>query len=411
MNKPIILFLLLLLIASGASADDFDQLSSVQDYFENSVISWQNSLKKVAQSLLMTLATISFTWRMALLALRGADLQEIVTEAITMIMIIGLFTFAISNATTISTAIIDSFKQAGALASGAGGFNVSVSAVLSQGLQTASNVYEQGDGIAGTIVYTLFSIIIMAGFVFMAGVILLAIAEAYVVNSAGIIFLGFGGHPFTSDYAKRYFTYCIAVGAKLYTSFLTLGLASSVINQWAAKAAGEVSIDILLSITSIVFIFVILIKNVPNLVQSMITGASMGNEVSSMGRAVNSTTAATTGAIGAVGGALKGGTALASEGIRSAVIRNQQATGNSLGTTGGGAGDFLKGVSKTAVNAAKAMSSSTAETAKDNAVGSIYSGNNLLSQSARNLREKNTAEKLGLEGNYVSPATDLTKKG
>ncbi|MFT2112725.1 type IV secretion system protein [Marinomonas sp. 2405UD68-3] len=70
--------------------------------------------------LLISLATIAWTWSAGQMVLRNADLQEFMVELVRLVIFVGFFLALILNADTWSTALINGFMWTGNQVAGTG---------------------------------------------------------------------------------------------------------------------------------------------------------------------------------------------------------------------------------------------------------------------------------------------------
>ncbi|KAE9836508.1 P-type conjugative transfer protein TrbL, partial [Escherichia coli] len=81
---------------------------------------WSGKLYYYAIRLFWLLATIQFVWTLMPLVMKQADFGEIVGELLRFVMVIGFFLAVMTYSVEWSTAIVDSFRDAAASASGLG---------------------------------------------------------------------------------------------------------------------------------------------------------------------------------------------------------------------------------------------------------------------------------------------------
>ncbi len=265
-----------LIFCPNVFAANADIIQNLQDQLVIQTNQWFAPLKEIAMWLLISLATISWAWNAGLMVLRNADLQEIIVELVKMIIFVGFFMALILNADTWSSAIINGFMWSGNQAVGVGNVeDINPAAILDRGFKLSNKIIES----SGTITYIAFvllALIVAIIYSAIAAYTLLVLAETYIVTAAGVLLLGFGGSQLTSDYAKRYITYCISVGAKLYVLFLIIGLGESFIYTWALQE-DKSQIETIIAIIGVLIMLVILIKMIPDILQGVINGVSLGN--------------------------------------------------------------------------------------------------------------------------------------
>ncbi len=157
-------------------------------------------------------------------ALRGeAQLYGWLGHVVKEILRVGFWFAVLLSATSWIPAIIDSLRQAGEAASGVG--TLSPTNAISIGINISSAMLQRSagpGGIAQVVVATLtgdggapfaavlsnFSfqiaaIIIVVIFAYIALQIIIALVEMYFVTSAGVLFIGMGGSPWTADFAVK----------------------------------------------------------------------------------------------------------------------------------------------------------------------------------------------------------------
>ena len=321
---------------NSAYAVPADIVQDIDDAFRAQTQRWFGPIQSYAMWLLFSLALISMIWTGALLLLRGADFQEFVTELVRMVMFIGFFSATIIYAPTWSRDLIDGFMFISNQATGSIG-SLNAAGILERGFILANAILEASGPlsffpyllIAGTalILYAL-----IAAFVFMV------MAEMYILVAAGIILLGFGGSVWTSDYAKRYITYCVSVGLKLYIIFLVVGLGEQFVYDWAIDIQKD-EVSNALSIVGVLVLLTILVKMVPDMAQSIVNGSSIGRFTPSVGSIAQ--------------GTAKVASSVASKGVGAAAavqqaskIASNHSKPNTLSHIAGTASNLAKGFAK-----------------------------------------------------------------
>jgi type IV secretion system protein TrbL len=222
-------------------------------------------------------------------------------------MFIGFFAALLQFSAEWASAIISSFQQAANIA---GGTNLlRPSDIFDVGIKLATALYDASSNwnIVHNLVLVIAGFFILIAFGLITAYLIVALVESFIVISAGVLFMGFGGSRWTKDYAVRIFQYCMSIGAKLFVIQLLAGLTIAVVEPWAALAQGTSSLSAA-SLTSIFvlvgisIIFVAIISIIPQMVQTLINGSG----VASGGERLYATTAGVvTGSVaGTVGGAM-----------------------------------------------------------------------------------------------------------
>ncbi len=257
-------------------------LDCILDSFQVATRNWQGRLAGLAISLFWILAVIEFTWAAIQLAFRGADLGEWLAALVNQILFIGFFAALLQFSADWASAIVTSFQQAANLA---GGTNlIRPSDIFDVGVKLATALYDASSNwnLVHNLILVVAGFFILLSFGLIAASLIVALVESYIVISAGVLFMGFGGSRWTKDYAIRIFQYCMSVGAKLFIIQLLAGLTLAIVEPWTSVAAGASSLSSA-SLTSIFvlvgvsIIFVAITRLIPEMVQSLINGTSLAS--------------------------------------------------------------------------------------------------------------------------------------
>ncbi|MBH8579507.1 P-type conjugative transfer protein TrbL [Bisbaumannia pacifica] len=292
----------LLLLCGPVAAADGDIIRELQQGFRDSVALWYAPLQQVATWLLLSLAVISYTWSASQMVLRNADLGEFVAEFVRLVIFTGFFLFLIQGGQQLAETMIRGWIWIGGQATSTN-LSLSVPEILERGFTLGGDVISAGSGLS-RIAYTILALPVVILYTLIAAYAFFVLAEMYVVTAAGIVLLGFGGSQWTVDYAKKYITYTISIGAKLYVMFLVIGAGEQFIHQWAVNQDHE-SFRAILAIIGVLLMMAILVKMIPDAVQGIINGASLGSATPSVGGMARAAGSVAVGAaVGAAGGAM-----------------------------------------------------------------------------------------------------------
>lgn len=287
-------------IDSGALVNGKAHFDSVRTQFLSAAQHWETTLGHYATRLFWLLAFIELIWTSVKLVLRGADLQEWVTELVKYVLFIGFFAALLMYGAQWATLIVNSFQIAASNAASAGGYNaagVSPSDIFASGINIAAQIdekaswYELGKEVGALVIVLLFAAI--------AAMIVLAWIETYFVIFASIIFTGFGGSRFTSDYAKRMLMLAVTAGAKLFVLLLVASLLQTMAQNWANAFSAGTDASVL-SLLGLCALGAFLCVRIPSLISSI----SSGQVASSSGLIAAAATMAT--AAAGLGVAAKG---------------------------------------------------------------------------------------------------------
>lgn len=262
-------------IAYAQNADD-NVLDNVVTTYRDTVGAWTTTLRDYALRLFWGLAFIEFAWTAITLALNGADLQQLISSLVQRILYIGISYWIVLNGAPFAQIIIDSFRQAAGNASGTP-INLFPSALLDMGIEIASKIVEETSAFDPfkSIILFLAATICLVAMAIIASYLMLALIEAYVVIAAGIFVLGFLGFRWSSDIAKRFIAYIVSLGMKLFMLQLIIGLGQSLIQGFIDNYSNaDMTQNFVIIGVSISFLA--LVMTVPNLIQGMINGATIG---------------------------------------------------------------------------------------------------------------------------------------
>jgi type IV secretion system protein TrbL len=309
------------LFFSAATAHAQTQiLDNIAQSYKSASAGWTSTLLTFANRLFRLLAIIEFTWSCAVWALEKNEYQSFVAAIVKKFMWIGTFYMILLNGPTWIPAIIDSFTDAGIAASGSSG--LSPSEVFTTGLDNAATMLEGIknmsllDDMGVIIVAGLSGLAIVIAFAIIAGQLLVALVESYIAISAGLLFLGFGGSRWTTDFVQKYIGYAMATGVKLFMLFLIIGIGNTQAQTWKAMlltigTPGVPAFNIILSVLGGSVLLAYLAMQIPAQAASMLAGSpslTAGAAASSAGMmAAGVIGAGAAGAAATIGGAKSGG--------------------------------------------------------------------------------------------------------
>ncbi|WP_257224030.1 P-type conjugative transfer protein TrbL [Acinetobacter sp. YH16056] len=375
----------ILAFTSKAHAVDVNTVNSMVDQFKNAANSWEAPLLKIATDLFWLLATIQFAWAMIGLAFRTNDFGTWLSTIFNQIIFICFFYWLLINSSTFAKAIVDSFRNAASSASGTS--LLKPSDFFVEGLKIIEKIFNSISAWSpiDSLGMLIAAIIIMVCFALICAYLVLALVEMYIVVSASVLLMGFGGSQWTKDYAIRTLQYAVSVGAKIFVLQLIAGIGLVLINDWTASLDVEKNID-LVGIIGCSVILLALTKIIPEMVQGIINGTSIGS-----GGALTSSLATVTGAAA--------GAAIATAGQSSAVassfklaseqLKSPSTNGGSDGSsTGGKGGSGLGLITQAAKNYAGGLAGDlggrlTGQTSSHSTAGTSMGGRMASSMNAQ----------------------------
>ncbi|MBD8122054.1 P-type conjugative transfer protein TrbL [Pseudomonas lutea] len=353
---------------------------------------WSGKLYDYAIRLFWLLASIQFVWTFIPLVMKQADFGEIVGELLRFVLVVGFFLAVMKYSVEWSSAIVDSFREAAASASGLGralepGDMLAVALDFGRTMVKGISVFSPAKGL----LIAVCAILVLACFAFIAAFMFVTLVESYVIINASVLFFGFGGSQWTRDFAIAPMRFTVAIGAKLFVLTLLVGLIVQSAKQWlAAYANDEAS---LMTMVGLALVCCYLTKTIPDLIGGMISGTSMGGgsaiggmaAAGAAGAAAAIATIATAGAAApaAAGAASAGGI---SGGGLAGAINSSIAGASSAGAASpvGGASSPGVGASTGGGAATKVASSAGAKTGGGAATPSATSSNS-VQQTAKQI--------------------------
>ena len=319
---------LVVAVALPAHAQGANVLDGIISQFQGRATGWEAALQALALRTFGTLALIEMTWSAAKLAFRGADLSEWLAEIINQILTIGLFLALLQNASTWGTAIVESYRAAGVAA---GATAVAPSSVFAAGVVLGQKVLGQMSiwSPASSVSLMVAAIVIEVCFALMAATMVITLVQSYIVISAGVLNMAFGGSRWTRDIAISTFRYALSVGAKLLMLQLLISIGQGIILDWAAQFSDLTNSSLLILIGAAV-VMLALVKVLPDEFQRVVGGASLSSGSALTGAAM----AVAGGAAGAVAGAVGAGS-MATNALKLASAQMGAADSKAAGANGG----------------------------------------------------------------------------
>ncbi|AEJ11643.1 MULTISPECIES: P-type conjugative transfer protein TrbL [Pseudomonas] len=236
---------------------------------------WSGKLYDYAIRLFWLLASIQFIWTFIPLVMKQADFGEIVGELLRFVLVVGFFLAIMKYSVEWSSAIVDSFRDAAASASGLSralepGDMLAVALDFGRTMVKGISVFSPAKGL----LIAVCAILVLACFAFIAAFMFVTLVESYVIINASVLFFGFGGSQWTRDFAIAPMRFTVAIGAKLFVLTLIVGLIVQSAKQWlAAYTNDEAS---LMTMVGLALVCCYLTKTIPDLIGGMISGTSMG---------------------------------------------------------------------------------------------------------------------------------------
>lgn len=333
-----------------AQVAEDNALDGIIQQYQTTASQWSGTLIGLATNLFILLATLELAYSGIRLALEGAELQAWVGEFLQRLLFLGLFLFLLVNGGFAGT-IVQSFRDAaGAVPGGSSTF--SPTDILDLGIEISDRVLGEVNfwtNAGESLGLVITALILLISFAIMGAILLLALIEMFILINAGVFLLGFGGNRFTKDFAVKFMTYVVSVGAKLFVLQLVIGLGYTIMTGFLDNFNSGQNAQVLVMI-GVAISFLALTRTVPDLVQSIINGIAVGGSGGLWGAAAQtfSAGAVASSAVGrGAGGAFTAGSAVR----EAAKLASASGQGGAVGTAkalskavGGAAADKVRGV-------------------------------------------------------------------
>lgn len=252
--------------------------------FKNVGQSWVSTLQNASTFLFWTLAGISLVFTGMYMAIKRAELGEIMAEIVRYIMFTGFFFWLLQNGPKFAQNIIDSFRTLGGQAAG-GGQELYPGDLISIGIQVVNNAMTHLNFLepAASGIPVLFAVVILAVCCLITANLILLLVAAWVVLYAGLVFLGFGGCRWTSDWSLGYWKTVLGIGASLMTMELIIGVGVGFLKDIVAQTGNNGDIGQLMAVFVAVIILAVIAHQIPKMVAGMVQGGGYGGHVGGLG--------------------------------------------------------------------------------------------------------------------------------
>ncbi|WP_243545440.1 P-type conjugative transfer protein TrbL [Pseudodesulfovibrio tunisiensis] len=303
---------------------DTEILTTIAENVQRKASTWFPVLQSYALSLFRILLILDVAWMGIRLALKKAELSEVLVEFVRLLIFAGFMYALVIYYKVWANSIIGGL---GNIAVGLGAPLSEPSAIFAAGLELVSRVWGKITIMAPANSTGLIfcALIICITFALIAAQVLLVKCEAYIVLNAGAILLGFGGSQFTKDYAINFIRYSLGVAVKLFVMQLLVSLGMEFISEFRTA---QITFDELMVVIGGSIVLLALTMSIPDIVSGIINGSHV-----STGQAITSaTTAVATGSMAAFAGAKSG--AIGGTNLVKA-FRGSNDLANEAGLTGG----------------------------------------------------------------------------
>ncbi len=254
-------------------------LNDILQQYQVATAGWGDLLFPIARNVFFLLATLELIWAALRIVLHGESLAEDIAYMTKLLIGISFFYALLLNADTWIPAIINSFSQAGATVSHLP--RLDPSGIMEQGMDIASRIsanmgwWFMFKSPIATMVAGWSMIIVLIAFAVIAGHLLMALIESYIVISGGVLFLGFAGSSWTMLLTERYLAYALATGVKLFMLYGLMGVGTRLTSQWGMmlEQVGGFSPRIYLEVLGSSIIFAGVTWCIPRMAAGLMSGA------------------------------------------------------------------------------------------------------------------------------------------
>ncbi|MBV8225710.1 MAG: P-type conjugative transfer protein TrbL, partial [Verrucomicrobia bacterium] len=287
LSVPVLLLLSLVLAVPVVHAQAVDMHSVVDTLlskYKSAGQTWTVTIENAATNLFWLLATISLGWTCVSMAIKQADLGELVAELCRFIMFTGFFFWLLLNGATFGNGIVKSLWQIGGDAGGTGQ-SIYPGDLITLGMkvyqQTLQHVsFLQPESIVAPIIIAVIILIVCA---LIAVNMILLLCAAWIVLYAGLIFLGFGGCRWTSDMAINYYRTVLGVGVSLMTMQLIIGIGVQFLQQLDASTSQSLDAGQLGILMCATIILAVVSHRIPQMVAGMVVGGGHNGAIGGVG--------------------------------------------------------------------------------------------------------------------------------
>lgn len=339
----IIAFILTALFISpsvlAAGAPDTGAMNALLHTFEQTAGQWPAIIMPVTTWIFWTLVTLSWSWGFGEMALKGADLKELIAELVKRTFMVGFFWWLLVSAPALGGTIVDGFSWVGSkLAVGKTPVSsISPSSIFDIGISLVTQILKKLSMTSpyDNVGYVLVALGIIVVFAFITLQLMVVIIQYYFFLNAGVIMMGFLGHEWSREYGINYFKLMLGIGVKYLAMQLIIVLSLGIVDGWLKQS--DLTWTQLIIILPTMIVIWGLVREVPQMAQSLVSGndQTTGNAVAGAMQA-----AAATAALAASGYAAAGGiSGIGGKAMQGAGDMSQLLQGAWNEATGGGEGD------------------------------------------------------------------------
>ena len=295
---------------AATGAPDTGAMNELLRIFENTAGQWPAIIQPITTWLFWSLVTISWAWGFGEMALKGADIKELLAELFKRTFMVGFFWWLLISAPQLAAAIVNGFTWIGGQLAGSSAAytSISPSSIFDIGISLVTKILKKLSltNPVDSLGYVLVAIGIVVIFAFITLQLMVLIIQYYFFLNAGVVMMGFLGHEWSREYGINYFKLMIGLGVKYLTMELIIVLTLDITQGWLKES--DLTWTQLIIILPTMIIIWGLIREVPQMAQSLVSGSDQttGNAVAGAMQAAAAMAAIAAGAYAATGGASGG---------------------------------------------------------------------------------------------------------
>ena len=231
-----------------------------------------------ATNLFWLLFAITFFFQFSFMLLKRSDMGEFFAEFVKFSITMGFFYWLLVNGSAIGMAIFNGFSTD--LSQKVSTFNASPIGIILASADIFSLMADtKSVAVEFPETWFIFLVKVVVGVICIILLAIVAInyailqATGYLVLLLGVIVLGFGGSPYTRDWALTYFRSAISLGIKLLTMTLVVAVGITALKTMAKEYSEAMALmDSVILLVAVVLLYKVA-DNVPNIVSSFIGNA------------------------------------------------------------------------------------------------------------------------------------------
>lgn len=292
--------------AIAAGAPDTGAMNALLHTFEQTAGQWPPIIIPITTWVFWTLVTLSWSWGFGEMALKGAELKELIAELVKRTFMVGFFWWLLISAPELGGAIVNGFGWIGSkLAVGNTPVStISPSSIFDIGISLVTQILKKLSMTSpyDNVGYVLVALGIIVIFAYITLQLMVVIIQYYFFLNAGVVMMGFLGHEWSREYGINYFKLMLGIGVKYLTMQLIIVLSLGIVDGWLKQS--DLTWTQLIIILPTMIVIWGLVREVPQMAQSLVSGndQTTGNAVAGAMQAAAATAALAAGGYAAVGG-------------------------------------------------------------------------------------------------------------